>query len=179
MEIKDGTGSGSSAKVSSENKLNVEATTYPKIYHVSEGHGQAFSWTNVDYNYDALDTILLVKNTGSNLLHVHHAIFYSDTTTVVHIHRPTSEVTPTGTTVTGVNLNGKSAHVAAASAIGDETNNTQGSIIGSFILPADTPIQIAFEDSILLATNQSIGFDYVTVGTAAIVTMVGFFHAED
>ena len=179
MQIVDGTGGGYSAAVGSDHRLKTTAVAQAKIYHISEDDGQAFSWTSTNYDYDALDTILLIKNTGSNVLHVHKAAFYSDTATQVIIHRPVADVvTPAGTATAGVNLNGNSNLAAEATAITDETTNVQGDILISFWLPAGQPVTLEYDDAVLFGTNQSFAVDYVTAGAACIVNVIGFFEAE-
>jgi len=68
--IKDGTGKGYLVEVTKNNKLRAYCTNESEISFESETNEQAYTWTNVSYNYTAGDTILLVKNTNStkNLL---------------------------------------------------------------------------------------------------------------
>ena len=143
---------------------------------VSEKHGRTYSWASGTYNYIAADTILLVKNTGSPLLYVDGVWLSVDTDTRVVIHLPTAEVTVAGVTVTGVNLNTSSGNVAEASAAQDETGNTQGGVIWSGeIHAAQAPVFIPFGGAVILAKNKSIGVDYVTVGTACDVVIIGHY----
>ena len=134
---------------------------------MSRDEGQAYSWSSGTYDYAALDTILLVKNTSTTKpLFITSISLSGDTDTRVVIHRPTTEVTPTGTSVTGVNLSGPdSTNAADATAIRDETNNSQGSIIWSGeIQAASDPYIVDLKNAVILGTNQSIGVDYVTDG---------------
>ena len=179
LHIQDGSGKGYLAKVFSDLMLGVRAICVPRLTNESEEHGNAYSWSNLTYDPDAADTILLVKNTGTSHLHITKVIIYCDTLTVAQIQRPTTVVaTPTGTAVTGVNLNGSSANATAATAKADETTNVQGAIIASPIVPASIPVQIDFDGALILTTNQSIGVDFVTAATAGIVTIIGYFHDD-
>ena len=174
IQIGDGRGSGSLAEVKN-NRLQTKAVTESELHDVSEELGLAFSWTSDTYDYLAADTILLVKNTSDKNLSIDTIICSGDAATEVIIHRPTTEVTPTGTAITGRNLNQGSANVAEATAIRDETNNSQGNILLSFRIGADSPYDIHLEGAIILAKNQSIGVDFVANGAAANVTIIGFF----
>ena len=161
--------------------MNTSARSAARAYYNARFDGQAYSWQNLTYNYSAADTILLVKNThATKKLHLHSIVVSGDAATEVVVHRPTSEVTtPTGTAVVGVNLNGTSSNVAGATAKADETTNSIGDRIISFRIPADTPIIIPLDDIISLSQNQSIGVDFVTVGAAANVTIIGYFEDDD
>ena len=100
-----------------------------------------------------------------------------DTDSVATIHLPVTEVTPTGTAVTGVNLNTTSQNVAEATAIRDETDNTQGSVIWSGeVYAASGPFCVDFDGAVILGKNKSIGVDYVTEGAACDVTIIGYYE---
>jgi hypothetical protein len=181
LKIESGAGNGTEAFVTDSGRLTVTSRTAPRIYYQSRVGNRAFSWTNSSYNYSAADTILLVKNTSATHSLVIHSISFSgDATSIWQVHIPTTEVTPTGTSVSAVNLNGRFAGSPEATAIADETNNTQGSIIYSTYLLANTPhIYPDFlGNSVRLGANQSIGVDVVTVGTGAIVTIAGYFELD-
>lgn len=172
----DGKGRGYLAEVDSDNRVRVSARSQEEIEVVSETDGQAFTWTNLTYNYTGADTILLVKNTGDTPLHILSIECSGDTATEVIVHVPTTEVTPTGTAVTGFNLNLGSGNVAEATAIADETNNTQGDIVYSQRMLASTVLPIMLHGAVILTKNKSIGVDFVTVGAACNVTIMGYFE---
>ena len=130
--VEDGQGTGNKAVVDSEGHLIVDALTFPDIAHVSDVHGKTFFWASGTYDPDAGDTILLVKNTSStDKLFITDIWVSTDIETRVVVHLPTSEVTVTGTTITGVNSNTTSSIVASASAARDEKNNSQVDVIWS------------------------------------------------
>ena len=71
---------------------------------VSRELGEAYSWSNVPYNYAAGDTILLVENTSSTgqNLYIDQIWCHSDTTTRVTVHATNeAALTHAGTSVTG------------------------------------------------------------------------------
>jgi len=176
MQIEDGTGTGKKAKVTSDNKLRTYTTIESEISFESEVNGQSFSWSNATYNYTALDTILLVKNTSTTLDLIINSILCSgDAETEVIVHCPTC-TTPTGTAVTGVNLNRKSARVAEATAKANETTNSQANVISRFRINGNSTEITNGTGSIVLGKNDCIAVDYTTVGTACNVTILGYFH---
>lgn len=178
LQIEDGKGTGRTTLVDADNKLGVRATIVTEMHEVSTVKGKGFMWASGTYNYDANDTILLVKNTSSDdLLEIEGIWLSGDTDTRVIIHIVTTDVTLSGTTITGTNLNTGSGNVAEATAARDEVNNTQGSIIWSGeIMAGDSPYYVNLAGAIILAKNSSIGVDYVTAGTACDVTIMGAYE---
>ncbi len=173
--LKDGRGTGESAGVNSLGELLTRSTTRSEMETVSQQSGLAFSWSNATYDYAAADTILLVKNTSSVDLHVEAVLVSGDTATEVVVHSPTTVTSPTGTAVTGVNLNRTSGKTAEATAIADETTNTQGNIISAFRMPANTPVGVGLEGALVLGSGDSVAVDFVTDGAACNVTILGYF----
>ena len=177
-KILDGTGKGNEAKVDSNNRLHVKAITESDLEAAAED-GNTFSWSNATYNYTGADTILAVKNTDtSKNLHITKVLCSGDTATNVQIHLITAAYTSAGTEVTGTNLNGNSNNVANAEGYADETGNTQGSLIANQYIVAGGESSITdLEGAVILGQNHAIGVDFVTVGAAAYVTILG--HYED
>ena len=179
INIIDGKGRGFAMAVDSEGHGIVDALTFPDIAHVAEVHGQTFTWSSGTYNAAANDTILLVKNTSTTRnLFITDIWMSADTEGRVFIHRPTSEVTPTGTAVTGVNTNGTSNNVADATAIRTETNNSPGDIFWAGELQAaQDPYHVQTRSAWIFGQNQSIAVDYVLEVNAVVdVTIMGYFE---
>ena len=163
------------AAVDTKFRLKTKTITSLEIHDASDD-GNAYSWASGTYDYDAADTILLIKNTGDAVLDIQGIWLSGDTDTVVQVHLVTDDVTVAGTTITGTNLNTSSSNVAAASAARDETGNTQGNLIWTAeIYAASGPVYINLLGAVVLAKNKSIGVDYVTNGAACDVTIWGFF----
>ena len=176
VKIYDGTGKGYVANVTSENKLRVYSTAEREISYESETNERAYSWSNATYDYDAADTILLVKNTSTdNDLVIEDMHVGGDTETEVIIHCPTCS-TPTGTAVTGVNLNRKSNKTADATAKADETTNSQANVIKKILINGNNSEFIDFKGAIVLGLNDCIAVDFVTNGGACYVTIRGYYH---
>ena len=179
MQIEDGRGTGSLLGISKTgNRGDVSSRSNERIYYISRDSGQSYMWASGTYDAGAGDTILLVKNTSTTRNLYIKAIWIStDTETRVVVHIPTSEVTPTGTSITGRNMNSASSNAAEATAIRDETNNSQGNIYWSGEIQAATnPYEINFHDGLILGQNESIGIDYVADVGACDVTIIGYFE---
>jgi len=175
--IKDGKGSGFLAQVNDENKLRTYSTTESEISYESETNFRSYSWTNVTYNYTAGDTILLVKNTSitANLI-IDKIVVSGDVETEVVIHSPTC-TTPTGTAVTGVNLNRTSSLTASATAKANESTNSQANPIWKGRIDGNSTLNIELHGSIILGLNNCIAIDFTTVGSACNVTILGYYHS--
>jgi len=147
-----------------------------RLEDTSIENGLSFSWSNATYDYDAADTILLVKNTSTtHNLHIDQIWCHGDTTTTVAVFWA-SGVTPAGTTVTGVNLNTTSSNTAEATAKGDETGNSGGSNVWVGSIPADNATPVLISSGLILASGYSIGVDYTTDGGEALVTIIGHYE---
>jgi hypothetical protein len=142
--------------------------------------GLAFSWSNATYDYDASDTILGVENNSATRdLKIKRILITGSTATEFIVHA-SSGVTMAGTAVTGVNLNRNSNNTADATAIGDETGNGQAAasysgrlLTGRFA--NNGIVDIAVDGAIVLPNDHNIGVDFVTNGTAANVTVWGYY----
>ena len=178
MLIDDGTGAGYKAHVTDENKLRVYSTVETEISFESEFNGRAFSWSNVSYDYAAGDTVLLVKNTSTTLnLIVDHIHIYAGSISEVVVHCPTC-ASPTGTAVTGVNMNRQSGRVAESTAIADETTNTQANVIARHVCPGsgNGGIDIELDGALILGLNDCIAIDFTDEGASAYVNIEGYYH---
>lgn len=177
LQIEDGKGKGYIAEVDEYNRLATLAVTETELISESED-GNAYSWSNISYDYAAADTILLVRSDSPTaVLHIDHIYLHGSTATEVVIHSPTATFTPAGTAVTGVNLNRTSGKVALATAKANETGNVQGAVLwrGAIAGAGVDSVMIDIGSAIVLGNEQSIGVDYVTDGTAARVTIIGHY----
>jgi hypothetical protein len=178
--IEDGTGKGYSAQVDDQNLLNTRAVTKTELVSQSE-IGLAYSWSNISYSYTAGDTILLIRNDNPLLdLFIDNIFIQGAVATEVVIHCPTIVFTPTGTTVTGINMNRKSGTTSLSTAKANETANTQGDVVfrGAIAAAPADPYLIALGGALILGNGQSVGVDYTTIGAAARVTIIGHFSVS-
>jgi hypothetical protein len=175
LQIEDGKGRGYSVEVTSDNKLVVSARTMTRGAYVMRDNGQTYSWQNLTYDYAAAETILLVKNTSTMTLYIDRIRCSGDTATEVVIHSPVCD-TPTGTAVTGVNLNRMSGNVAGAIAKANESTNSIANAITRQLVTANTTILFEYEGMIALGQNNCIAVDFVANGGSAFVTIIGWFE---
>jgi uncharacterized protein YjbI with pentapeptide repeats len=178
MKLVDGKGNCYVAEVNKDNQLSTFSITETEFEFVSKEKGLAFSWASGTYDPDAGDTVLLVKNTSSTKnLHIDTITISTDTETRAVIHVPTADVTVAGTTITGVNLNLTNSNVAEASAARDETGNTQGNVVWSGEVQANSdPFLVDFAGALILGANNSVGVDFVSATTACDVTITGHYQ---
>lgn len=178
MDLKDGKGRGYIAEVNKRQQLEVAASVEEEFKYISENYGEAFIWTIETYDYDAEDTILLVRNDRSDKnLHVFKIVLHGDTETEVEIHVPTASFSIAGTEVVGQALNRvldkNGTNYATAKA--DETGNTQGDVVVRVRIKADTDYKVPMEGALILGDSQSVGVDYATVGAEAHVSIWGYY----
>ena len=167
------------ANVSDVGQLSVLASTETEFDFISDTNGEAFIWTIETYNYDAADTIILVRNDhATKKLHIEHIFLHGDTETEVEIHVPTTAFTIAGTNIVvgqGLNRTFDLDATAYASAFDDETGNTQGDVIERRRIKADTDMTVDFDGALILNTNKAVGVDFVTVGGEAHVSIWGYY----
>ena len=173
--IVSGDGKNPDGRTTKDGKFEVQAVTVSEFEHESEESGSAFSWCSDSINIGANDTILLLKNTGSEPLHMDRVVVSSNTDSEYTIHLPTTEVTPTGTTVSAFKLNTGKVGAPEVDAKSNETNNSQGDVIESFFLLASKREPIDLK-GIILAKNKSIAIDQVA--DTALASSTFYAHVE-
>ena len=138
--------------------------------------GNAYSWSNVTYDSDALDTVLMVCNEHQTLkLYIVRLDFSADVNTQFVVHAPTY-ATWAGTAVTGTNLYIGHANVALATAKADETGQaTRGSVIGNGSALANVESQKELEA--ILSYQKAIAVDIVAAATGTLATFYGYYAA--
>ena len=178
MEIQGSDGPHYGTHTDEYGRFRTFATSETELSWASQQNGDAYTFMNVSYDYAALDTILLVENTSETKDLVIHRIFVQgDTATEFQIQCPIVSFTPTGTAVTGKNINRRSNNSASATAIADETANAQGDIIfNGWIVAGAAPFGLPIDGSIILGQGNSIGIDYVTDGGEARVGIVAYYR---
>lgn len=175
IQIEDGKGSGRKMGVNKENQGEVAAITQSELEHESEENGAGYNWSTNSLDLAVNETLLLVKNTSDTPLHIECVkISNGASATQFRIHLPTTEVTPTGTAITGTNLNTASSNVADASAKSNESDNSLGNTVRTLFLPIngekseETP-------GVILGKNKSIAIDCITEPGTAAATIVGHY----
>ncbi len=178
-KILDGLGRGNEVEVNDERELVVRAITEPEIEHASGKLGSAYSWVSANTDININDTRLFVKNTGDTPLIMDSATFLPAATVAEYtINLGRATTTPTGTVITGVNLNATSGNVADATAFDDETAVADGDpIMWIHTLPLATgPTLIVSLVGIILGKNSYIQVNFETEETAGRVVLIGHFE---
>ncbi len=169
--------SGNIAKVTDDNKLRTYTTIESEISYESETNKRGYTWTSA-YDYDAGDTIILLKNTSSTLNLIIDAMAFSSNVSTQFISHFPENTTLAGTVVTGVNLNKSSNSTSDSSCYGDETGNARGDIIVQGFILANTSMVLPFDGAVVLGINDEIAVDFVTAGTMGMVTIRGYYHSN-
>ena len=175
MKLEGATG-GNVLNVDVDGRAETTSVIQNSLGHYTDS-GDSWAWSNVTYDPDANDTIILIKNTHTTKdLYISQIQFSSDTASEVKVHLTDGATfTPAGTAIVGINLNNNVGGTAYATAIGDETANTLGNIIFHTQVVANVPNQFDMSNAVVLGTNQSIGVDLVAAATAAYATIWGYY----
>jgi hypothetical protein len=175
MKIEGATG-GNVLSIDAGGRAETTSVIQNSLQHYSES-GNAWAWSNVTYDPDAADTIILVKNThATKNLYISKIQFSADTASEVKVHLTNGATfTPTGTAIIATSLNNNVGGIPSATAIGDETANTIGNIIFHTQVIANAPNQFDMNNAVVLGNSQSIGVDLVAASTAAYATIWGYY----
>ncbi len=177
LQIEDGKGRGYNTEVNSENELVTRAITEAEIEHASS-LGNAYSWDSTELDIDTGDTMLFVKNTGEVPLILDKVIITaSNVSCTWTILVGTATTTPSGTTITGVNLNTQfSTKIADVTSLSDETAVADGSII-SRLLTVATPGFIVHDlTGVIIAKNGYVQVNQITESTSGSAILYGHFE---
>ena len=175
MKLEGATG-GNVLNVDVDGRAETTSVIQNSLEHYTDS-GDSWAWSNVTYDPDAADTIILVQNTHATKdLYISQIHFSSDTASEVIVHLTNGATfTPTGTAIVATNLNNNIGGIPFGTAVGDETANTQGNIIFHTKVLANVPNQFDMNNAVVLGNNQSIGVDLVAAATAAYATIWGYY----
>lgn len=144
--------------------------------------GNAYTWHFVDDDIDTLDTLGLLKNTGTkNMRIVEISLQGGNVASLynIHVQDPTVTGTPTGTAVVAVKMGRKDNNNATKNAVAkaDETGYaTQGDLLYSVQVPITTEV-VRNMHNMILEPGAAIAVDQVTEATAGGLTIVGYFES--
>lgn len=179
FQLLDGKGSGRLAEVNLENELVVRAILEKRIEHFSVHNGTSFSWDSGERDIDAGDTMLFVKNTGGDLLICDRLIVNgSNVICTWDVNVAAATTTPSGSTVTAVNLNGRFSSTAPdATSLFDETAVADGSTVMRVKTPVTNTLVLDLA-GIVLNKNQYLQVNQETESTSGSVILLGHFEAQ-
>lgn len=169
--------SGQKVEVSGIGELFVRS----ERWRAAIDRGDAYVFHAIDADVVAGDTMLALRNDSPTrkLVIERIVVINGNVATLYAIHLITAAFTAAGTAVAGVNMNGLSNKSAAAlaTAIHDETGNTQGAILqdvgaGVAVETYDVPGLVG----LVLAPGTAIGIDQVTESTAGSASIYAYFE---
>ena len=176
IQLIDGKGTGGAAEVRNQKLVTITDGLSPLALATLDG--RAYSFSNVTYDPDALDTIILLKNIHpTKNFHICDVAISCDAATEWHAHIVTAVFTQAGTlAITPVNLNSNFGNSSSIDAFGDETANTQGAIIHPHFVTtiANTSLQYNYNGALAIAPGHAFALDTVTASTAAHVSVTGY-----
>mgnify|MGYP003149708219 FL=1 len=154
-------------KVNSEGSALVRAITETGLEFTSANNSDAYAYCTVVYDPSAGDTILAVRNDSkTNALYpVRLVINNGATASSYDIHVITASFTAAGTTVVPVNLNTKGSVNPDITAIADETGNTQGTLLETVFMAADSRREIDLL-GLTLAQGHTVAVDMTEDGAS-------------
>lgn len=138
--IKDGSGTGRTLRINSENRADVESVTRPLDQHINEVYAKVFSVA-----FDAIDPVgaddyfYYMKNTGTKNLHVTDIRIRSTVAGVVEVHGVTgtaSFTSETAITPTNRTIGSAESLTATTSADTNVTGLTSSGVL--FYVPCET-----------------------------------------
>lgn len=176
--INDGKGRGRSASVNEAQQLNVHAVTNSFLQYESEANGNAYTWStgSISTGGAKTDSALMIKNTARGYLHIDRIII-SSTTNGAYDIRVTTINNPSGTVVSGLNMNTQSGNVPdALSYYKETTNKGSGEIISSFFVGAYNPFTFDTR-GLFLSKNKCLTITSASASTMS-VTVFGHYVLE-
>ena len=159
--------SGNGAAVDEDGRLEVNPKT---DWQVAMENGDCYAFTNVAADIAQNETVLHVQNNSTTRnFHVVKVTASNDEAGIAFaVHLPAA-CTPSGTSLSGVNLNRTKNKTAPTTATADETNNAKANIIALTHVAADTPLDIlgdGVNDICILGEDDAIAVDVLTATPA-------------
>ena len=163
--------------VNSGGQAVVRAVVETALEHTSQKNENSYVYCAVTYDPSAADTILAVRNDSkTDVLHpVKLVINNGATASSFDIHLITAAFTAAGTAITPINLNSKGDVNPEITAIADETGNSQGTLIETVFMAADTRREIGLL-GLHLNQDHTIAVDMTEDGAATEVSCSLYCH---
>ncbi len=178
--VRDGSGDNYAAQVSLSKELSV---TTGNQWQKACLRGDAYYWASADADVNTGDTLILVKNkTEKRYLMIHGAFIMNGNVaaTTYDFHVVTTGFTDTGTLLTGINMNANFGVTGDAIAWGDETGNTQGTVIFDHITTSAAVNELFTSDDVsafplLIPPGGAFGIDQITESDSGWAGVYGYF----
>jgi hypothetical protein len=178
MNITDGTGGGKSAAVDNENRLTVAATMQTLHSHSSEDEGNAYIWTATQ-DLAADKCLIWLRNDSTDMALLIAKIIVSPAAACqFEVWVGSNVTTEAGTTVTGVNLNLQSGHVAEATCTHTETGADAGgsmTLLGTAWAGVGVN-SVALDSALVLGYLDEVAINLITDVGSTSANIFGFYH---
>ena len=180
IQLIDGKGTGGAAEVRNQKLVTLTDSLTPLA--LASLDGRAYSINNVTFTPGAADTLVMIRNDHpSKNFHIYSVGVQNDILTEIQCHIVTLAYTSAGTAIVPVNLNSSFGNSSQLECRGNETGNTQGTVVYHWQAAAVTvhmkPV-IDFGGAIIIAPGHAFGIDVVVnVGAGAYVSVLGYQEA--
>jgi hypothetical protein len=170
-------GTETQIKATQDGELEVRAISETILEHASS-KGEAYAWRSTNSDINAGDTRLFIKNTSDKFLVLSYAEFEpANVVCSYDIGIGAETTTPTGTSITGVNLNGTISVSESYEAYDDETAVSDTVPIKSVTVSTTESYRTEL-DGFILGKNQYIQINQETESTSGRVSVFGHFEEE-
>lgn len=175
MQITDGTGSGSSAKVTSDNRIMASCLD-EQLYQAIENE-TAYVWT-ASANLADDKNVIWLRNDSSTKLVIHSVQISCSAAATVELWKGSGS-TSGGTAVTGINMYLSSSESADVTCTHTNTNVDAGSgmtIFGTLQCPATHPLYVF--GGMVLGLDDEIAVNVVTDIDLTSIQIIGYFRSD-
>jgi hypothetical protein len=161
-----------------DGELQVRAIVESELEHAST-RGDSYCWPSADSDIDAGDTRLFIKNTSDKFLVLSRAVFSpANVACKYDIGVGALTTTPTGTTVTAVNMNQKfTTQSEDYVAYDDETAVADAAKMFGVMVNTTNSLEVPL-DGIILGKNHYIQINQETESTSGQVAVFGHYETE-
>jgi len=177
MKLDDGGGSGTSAIVTSEGRLETYSVIEPESLHVNEEEGQTYSAVTSRTPSGAADCFLYIKNNSDEDLIICCMRLWTASAESVQVKLGDTGTATSGNTLTPVNRNGGSGNLASATVEDgvDITGLSGGSVVDE-VFGSTTMNTYEWSSGLIVPKNRTASFYAVTGGVALKATVAFYFH---
>ncbi len=176
--IKDGSGQGYLAKVTSENRLETDTISKDVSAHVNEIENQVYSVIISQTPTGAGDCFCYIKNTSSSNLVLRSIILSSASDETIQIKIKDTGTPVNGNAYTPVNRNSGSTNIASGTFLtgNDITGLSGGSLVDQlFLKGGENSTKYSWQSHIIINTNDTLTF-YAVTGAIAIKASLTIYY---
>jgi len=181
FQIEDGTGSGRSAGVSKENKLQVMCVAITNEHHINHHEKQAYSLGVQQTPTGAGDCFCYIKNTKDDDMMISAVMLATATDEYIIIKLGDEGTALSGTTATPVNRNAGSGNEADCTAeVGNNITGLSGGsgVMRLFIDGGTSSKKYELCSSLIVPKNKTVSFYAVTGSILITMGVAMFFHSD-